>query len=73
MVKLRRVDIITEVSIMSSHILIPMEGNFQSVHCIFAYLDKKHNSRIIFYPTYPDIDMSAFKKCEWKEFYSEAK
>ena len=23
---------------------------------------------MVFYPTYPDIDKSGFKKCDWKEF-----
>jgi hypothetical protein len=36
---------------------------------MFAYLEKKHNARIVFDPTYPDLDMSVFKECDWKEFY----
>ena len=34
---------------------------------------KKHNSRICFDPNYPDIDKKAFKKCDWKSFYGDAK
>ena len=45
----------------------------EAVLHIFAYLDKKHNSRMAFDLTYPDIDMSVFKTCEWKEFYEQAK
>jgi hypothetical protein len=36
-------------------------------------LEKKHNSRVVFDPTYPVIDMSQFKECDWKAFYGEAK
>ena len=73
MVELGRVDIITEVSMLSSHLACPREGHLEAVYRIFAYLDKKHNSRMVFDPTYPEIDMSAFKECDWKEFYYEAK
>jgi hypothetical protein len=34
-------------------------------------LEKKHNSRLVFDPTYPEIDMSEFKECDWKEYYGE--
>ena len=40
---------------------------------MFAYLEKKHNARIVFDPTYPEIDMSVFKECDWKEFYGNIK
>ncbi len=36
-----------------------------------AYLKAKHNSRLVFDPTYPDIDQSSFHKCDWKEFYGD--
>jgi hypothetical protein len=36
---------------------------------MFAYLEKRHNSRLVFDPTYLDIDMREFKECNWKEFY----
>jgi alpha-L-fucosidase len=70
MVELGRVDIITEVS---SHLACPQEGHLEAVYRIFAYLNKKHNSCMVFDPTYPEIDMSTFKECNWKEFYTEAK
>jgi hypothetical protein len=44
----------------------------EAVYSIFAYLKKKHNSQMVFDLMYPKIDMSAFKKCNQKEFYSEA-
>ena len=40
---------------------------------VFAYLEKKHNSRLVFDPTYPDIDMQQFKECDWKDFYGDVK
>ncbi len=36
-----------------------------------AYLKQKHNSRLIFDPTYLDIDMSSFPTYDWTEFYGD--
>ncbi len=38
-----------------------------------AYLKAKHNSRLVFDPTYSNIDLSNFQTCEWKEFYGDVK
>ena len=72
-VELGRVDIITEVSVLSSHLALPREGHLQAMYHIFAYLKKKHNARIILDPTYPDVDENAFVKCDWKDFYGDIK
>jgi hypothetical protein len=34
-----------------------------------GYLKLKHNSQLIFDPTYPDIDQTAFPTFEWMDFY----
>ena len=34
-----------------------------------SYLSKKHNSRLVFDPTYPDISWSDFQHHDWEEFY----
>ena len=68
MVKLGRFDIITEVSLLASQLANPREGHLETVFYMFAYLKNKHNSRMVFDPTYPEIDMSVFKKCDWKHF-----
>ena len=38
---------------------------------VFAYLECQHNAQIVYNPNYPDIDMSVFKQCDWKEFYGD--
>jgi hypothetical protein len=73
MVELGQVDIITEVSMLAWHLACPREEHLEAVYRIFAYFDKKHNWQMVFDLRYPQIDMSAFKECEWKEFYGEAK
>ena len=58
---------------MVSQLAMPREGHLECVYQIFAYLSITHNSRMVFDPTYPDIDMSQFKECEWKIFYASTK
>jgi hypothetical protein len=70
-VELGRIDIITEVSTLSSHVVMPRQGHLEALFHLFAYLGRKHNARIVFDPTYPDIDMTVFKECDWKNFYGE--
>jgi hypothetical protein len=69
--ELGRVDILTEVLELASHLAMPREGHLEAVFHLFNFLDKKHNARIVFDPTYPDVDMSAIKECDWKTFYGD--
>ena len=69
MVELGRVDINTEVSMLSSHMAMPREGHLEALFHVFAFLKAKHNSRLALDPTYPEINPGDFKKCDWKEFY----
>ena len=73
MVELGRVDMITEVNTMAGFLAMPRKGYLDNVFHIFAYLKIKHNSRMVFDPSYPDIDMNDFKECDWKDFYKTAK
>jgi len=36
------------------------------------YLKNKHNSRLVFDPTYSDIDKRDFPMFDWTEFYDDA-
>ena len=39
---------------------------------MMGYLKWKHNSRLFFDPTYPDIDLDTFNdEAEWKTFYGD--
>ena len=71
MVEIGRVDIITEVSMVASHMAMPREGHLDAVLHIFGYLKIKYNSRMCFDPTVPYCDEKAFKECDWKEFYGD--
>ena len=60
-----RIDINVEASILSSHLALPREGNFQELLHIFAYLKKHMNSDMVFDPSDPDIDMDSFRRQDW--------
>jgi hypothetical protein len=69
MVELGCIDIAAEVSMLSSYLACPREGHLENALHVMGYFRLKHNSRLIFDPTYPDFDQTAFPSFEWKEFY----
>jgi hypothetical protein len=73
MVELGRYDIITETSLLASQTAMPKEGHLDAMLRMFAHLKVKHNSRMVFDPTYPSIDMSDFKQFDWRNFYGNVK
>jgi hypothetical protein len=74
MVELGRVDIITEVSMLGSQLACPRDGHLmEAAHRIFAYLDDKHDSCMVFDPTHVEIEMSTFKECDWQEFCGDVR
>jgi hypothetical protein len=72
-VELGRIDIITEVSMLSTHLCLPCEGHLEAVFHVFAYLGIHHNARVVFDPTYPSVDMGTFIKTDWKSMYGDVK
>ena len=70
MVEISRADIITEVSMMASQMDMPREEHLEEVLNVFAF-PSNSNSRMVFDPTYPVINMSNFKKCKWRYFYGK--
>ena len=65
MVELGRVDICLEVSIMSSWLAMPCKGHLEQLYHIFAHLKVNHNSKMVFDPSDPVIDESAFQRGDW--------
>ena len=64
-VELGRIDINVEVSMLSSHLVLPREGHMQELFHIFAYLKKHMNTEMVFDPSEPDIDMNVFQRQDW--------
>jgi hypothetical protein len=57
---------------LSRYVVLPREGYLQQVFHLFAYLKHHKRSRMVFDDTEPILDESAFKECDWTEFYPEA-
>ncbi|KAL7523480.1 hypothetical protein ACHAXR_000197, partial [Thalassiosira sp. AJA248-18] len=69
---LGRIDINTEVSLLSSYLAHPREGHLEAAIHVMAYLKQKHNSRLFMDPCYPKIDKSTFNiGADWKQFYGD--
>jgi hypothetical protein len=60
MVELGRVDIATKISLLSSHLAYPRVEHLKVALHIKGYLKQKHNTQLVFDPTYPTIDMDSF-------------
>ena len=54
--------------------VLPHEGHLTQLFHMFAYFKKKHNSRMVFDPSYPFVDEEWFKSEEdWKVLYGDVK
>ena len=73
-VELGRVDIHTEVSILSSFLAMPRTGHLDAAIHIMSYLQKKHNARLMMDPEYPNMNIDNFNTgADWKDFYGDIK
>ena len=61
-VEMGRMDIITEVSMLSSYVAMPREGHFNQVLHIFAYLKSHSNARLVLDPSYPEVPDEDFRE-----------
>ena len=68
MIKLGRIDIITELSLLLPHITLPREGHLEAALHVKAHICQRYNSRLVYDPLYPEIDHSVIKECDWSEF-----
>ena len=72
-VELGRIDIHTQVAMLSSYLVQPRVGHLDAVFRIFAYLKAHDRSKLVFDASSPDIDERRFTKCSWTDFYRDAK
>ena len=72
MIKLGRLDIIAKESLLSSYVELPREGHLEAAVHIMTHIGQRFNFRLVYDLLYPEIDHSAFKECDWSEFYRDA-
>jgi hypothetical protein len=68
-----RVDILLEVSQMSSHLALPRIGHLEKLMHIFGYLRDNPQRKIALDPDHPKVDERRFEKFDWHDFYRDAK
>ena len=64
-VELGRLNICLEVSLLSSHLVLPIEGYFEQVLQVFSYLRKYHNTELVYDRSDPIIDECQFQRRDW--------
>jgi hypothetical protein len=64
-VELGRVDVCLECSMLSSHLALPREGHLYQLFQVFGHLKKYHNTEMVYDPSDPVIDESAFEEKDW--------
>ena len=65
MAELGHVDICLEISMMSSHLALPRKGHLDQVLHILGYLQKYHNTELMYNPSDPVIEESSFTLQDW--------
>ena len=73
MVEIRRIKIATDISLLSSHLVMPLEGNIEAAIHVMSYLYLNHNSSLLFDPTYPTLDVCDFDQYDWTTRYGHVK
>ena len=70
--EIRRVDILYETSIMSTHFALPRVGHLEQLFHVFGYLKEKLKWKSALDPDHLFIDERWFKKHDWYDFYLNA-
>jgi hypothetical protein len=73
-IELGRVDIMMEVSMLSTHLALPRIGHLEQALHIFGYLKRVPKKTLAFDPQHPDISETRFPaKADWHDFYRDAR
>ena len=71
-VELGRIDIITEVTMLSSYNCSPREGHLEALYQIFEYVHSHLRSTVVFDSSRPTFDYGRFTDTtDWKKVYGE--
>ena len=72
-VKLGRVGMLMETSMMSTHLAMPRRGHLEQLHHIFGYLKEWPKRKLFFDPQHPELDERSFTTYDWYDLYRDAK
>jgi hypothetical protein len=71
-IELGRVDIMSEISMLSTYLALPRTGHLEQVYHVFGYLKEIPKKILAFNPCHPQIDERCFTKHDWTNFYCYA-
>ena len=57
--------IVTEVLLLSSHMVLPGEGHLEAAGNVMAQVGQKYNSRLLYDPLHPETDHCVVKEYYW--------
>jgi hypothetical protein len=72
-VELGRIDIMVDVSMLSSYCMQPRMGHLDQAFHIFGYLKRNKRATLVFDESYVDWDVNYFEAHDWQDFYRDAK
>ena len=64
MIELARINIIVEMSLLSSHLVLPREVHFDVAVYVIAYVGQKYNSRLVYDLSCLEIDHGVLSQYE---------
>jgi hypothetical protein len=68
-VELRRIDIMVNVSMLSSYSMQPRQGHLDQVFYIFGYLKHNKHATLVFDESTVEWNEASFEKHDWTDFY----
>ncbi|HSN67533.1 MAG TPA: reverse transcriptase domain-containing protein [Fusibacter sp.] len=70
--ELGRIDVLFEVTKLSSHNALPRRGHLRAVYNVFFYLHGTKSRKIVFDDLRVDTDVACFVNTDWSDFYPDA-
>lgn len=67
-IELGRIDILTEVSMLSTYLAMPREGHLQQALHVFGYLKNNQKRSLAMDPRSPNISENRFVEHDWYDF-----
>ena len=72
-IEIGRIDILLEVSFMSTHLALPRIGHLEHLCHVFGFLKDKPKMKLALDPAHPQISENMFQEYDWQDFYRDAK
>ena len=68
MIELGKIDIITELLFLSSHVALLREGHLEAAVHVMNHIGQRYDSRLVYYCLYQEVNNSVLKNVIGKSF-----